>query len=152
MIKKIYLTLIICCLYGLTLQAQYAYFGSRGTISFDKVTYTKARIRQMSNDMNSKGMDRGMGMMEYLDKVPDSHTEKLNFYFDENSTLLMPEESEGTEKQRAEVKMAAPTISSANGRRGRSQGAARSGGNQRGQFRAGANKNGKVLYQDLKAG
>src|SRR5690349_15609928 len=101
MIKKIYFTLIICCLYGLSLQAQYAYFGSRGTISFDKVTYTKARIRQMSNDMNSKGMDRGMGMMEYLDKLPDSHTEKLNFYFDENSTLLMPEESEGTEKQRA---------------------------------------------------
>lgn len=139
-------------MYGLSLQAQYAYFGSRGTISFDKVTYTKARIRQMSNDMNSKGMDRGMGMMEYLDKVPDSHTEKLNFYFDENATVLMPEESQGTEKQRTEVKMAAPTISSANGRGGRSQGAARSGGNQRGQFRAGANKNGKVLYQDLKAG
>ncbi|WP_343569181.1 GLPGLI family protein [Sphingobacterium sp.] len=152
MIKKIYLTLIICCLYGLSLQAQYAYFGSRGTISFDKVTYTKARLRQMSNDMNSKGMDRGMGMMEYLDKVPDSHTEKLNFYFDENSTVLMPEESLGTEKQRTEVKMAAPTISSANGRGSRSQGAARSGGNQRGQFRGGANKNGKVLYQDLKAG
>jgi len=92
MIKKIYLTVIICCLCGLSLQAQYAYFGSRGTISFDKVTYTKARMRQLSNDMSSKGMDRGMGMMEYLDKMPDSHTEKLNFYFDENSTVLMPEE------------------------------------------------------------
>ncbi|WP_313267601.1 GLPGLI family protein [Sphingobacterium sp.] len=152
MIKKIYLTVIICCLFGLSLQAQYAYFGSRGTISFDKVTYTKARMRQLSNEMSSKRMDRGMGMSEYLDRMPDSHTEKLNFYFDENSTVLMPEESIDSEKQRGEVKMTAPTITSSNGRGGRSQGAARIGGNQRGQFRGGANKNGKVLYQDLKAG
>jgi len=152
MIKKIYLTAIICCLLALSLQAQYAYFGSRGTISFDKVSYTKARMRQLSNEMSSKRMDRGMGMSEYLDKMPDSHTEKLNFYFDENATVLMPEESAGSEKQSAEVKMAAPAITSANGRTGRSQGATRIGGNQRGQFRGGANKNGKVLYQDLKAG
>ncbi len=152
MIKKIYLA-IICCLCGLSLQAQYAYFGSRGTISFDKVTYTKARMRQLSNEMSSKRMDRGMGMSEYLDRMPDSHTEKLNFYFDENATVLMPEESTGSEKQNTEVKMAAPTITSSNGRAGRSPGAGRIGGNQRGQFRGGgANKNGKVLYQDLKAG
>ncbi|MDR6736301.1 MULTISPECIES: GLPGLI family protein [unclassified Sphingobacterium] len=151
MIKKLYLTVIICCLFGLSIQAQYAYFGSRGTISFDKVTYTKARLRQMSNDINSKGMDRGAGIMEYLDKVPDSHTEKLKFYFDENSTVLMPEESAESDKKNAEVKMTAPKTISANGRGGRFQGAARSGASPRGQFRGGA-KNGKVLYQDLKAG
>ena len=151
MIKKLYLTVIICCLFGLSIQAQYAYFASRGTISFDKVTYTKARLRQMSNDINSKGMDRGAGIMEYLDKVPDSHTEKLKFYFDENSTVLMPEESAESDKKNAEVKMTAPKTISANGRGGRFQGAARSGASPRGQFRGGA-KNGKVLYQDLKAG
>ena len=151
MIKKLYLTVIICCLFGLSIQAQYAYFGSRGTISFDIVTYTKARLRQMSNDINSKGMDRGAGIMEYLDKVPDSHTEKLKFYFDENSTVLMPEESAESDKKNAEVKMTAPKTISANGRGGRFQGAARSGASPRGQFRGGA-KNGKVLYQDLKAG
>ncbi len=149
---KLYLTIILCCLFGLSVQAQNAYFGTRGTISFDKVTYTKARMRQLSNEMNSKMMDRGMGMMEHLDKMPESHTEKLNFYFDENATVLMPEESTGDTKQNGEVKMRAPTVSSGAVRGGRSQGASRTGGNQRGMFRGGANKNGKVLYQDLKAG
>jgi len=149
---KLYLTIILCCLFGLSVQAQNAYFGTRGTISFDKVTYTKARMRQLSNEMNSTMMDRGMGMMEHLDKMPESHTEKLNFYFDENATVLMPEESTGDTKQNGEVKMRAPTVSSGAVRGGRTQGASRTGGNQRGMFRGGANKNGKVLYQDLKAG
>ncbi|WP_286861850.1 MULTISPECIES: GLPGLI family protein [Sphingobacterium] len=150
---KTYLTIIISCLTGLSLQAQYAYFGNRGTISFDKVTYTKARMRQMSNDMSSKMMDRGMGFMEHLDKMPESHTDRMNLYFDENATVLMPEESTSAEKQNGEGKMRAPSIT-ASGRGGRNQGGARGGrgGNQRGMLRGGANKNGKVLYQDLKAG
>ncbi|WP_104383712.1 GLPGLI family protein [Sphingobacterium sp. HMA12] len=147
---KTYLTIIISCLTGLSLQAQYAYFGNRGIISFDKVTYTKARMRQMSNDMSSKMMDRGMGFMEHLDKMPDSHTDRMNLYFDENATVLMPEENTSAEKQNGEGKMLAPSIT-ASGRGGRNQGGSR-GGNQRGMLRGGANKNGKVLYQDLKAG
>ncbi|ULT22156.1 hypothetical protein KUH03_21955 [Sphingobacterium sp. E70] len=115
---RTYLTIIIFCLSGLSLQAQYAYFGNRGTISFDKVTYTKARMRQMSNDMNSKMMGRGIDFMEHLDKMPDSHTDRLNFYFDENATVLMPEESTSTEKPNGEGKMRAPSIT-ASGRGGR---------------------------------
>lgn len=150
---KTYLTIIILCLAGLSLQAQYAYFGNRGTISFDKVIYTKARMRQMSNDMGSKMMDRGMGFMEHLDKMPDSHTEKLNLYFDENATVLMPEENTGTEKPNEAGKMRAPSITAGSARGGRNPGGVRGGGgNQRGMLRGGTNKNGKVLFQDLKAG
>ncbi|WP_312399340.1 GLPGLI family protein [Sphingobacterium sp.] len=149
---KTSLILTILCLMGLSLQAQYAYFGNRGTISFDKVTYTKARMRQISNDMSSKMMDRGMGFMEHLDKMPDSHTDKLNLYFDENATVLMPEESPATEKSNEGGKMRTATMSSGAGRGGRNQGGNRgSGGNPRGMFRGSASKNGKVLFQDLKA-
>ncbi|WP_343562156.1 GLPGLI family protein [Sphingobacterium sp.] len=150
---RTYLTIIICFVASLSLQAQYAYFGSRGTISFDKIIYTKALMRQMSNDMGSKMMDRGLNFMEHIDKMPDSRTEKLNLYFDENATVLMPEETTTTEKQAREIKMGAPSIT-ASGRAGRNQGVPRSVGksNQRSTLRGGASKNGKVLYQDLKTG
>lgn len=132
---KTYLICIICCLLGSSLQAQYAYFGNRGTIHFDKVTYTKARMRQLSNEMSSKMPDRGAGMMEYLDKVPDSHTEKLTLFFDEHATVLMQDDSSGTTATK----------------RGTMRNRGRGGSSQRMRFNQGPNnKNGKVLYQNLK--
>lgn len=78
----------------LTVDAQYAYFGSRGTIAFDKITFTKARARSMSQQWNNNPSMRMRGNMN-VDNLPESTTEKMLLHFDENSTLLTlaPDES-----------------------------------------------------------
>lgn len=144
--------MILCCLYGQAVFAQYAYFGNRGIISFDKIVYTKAQMRQLSNDMSLKMMDRGMGMMEHMDKMPESHTEKLNLYFDENATLLLQQENEPEGKQVSGSRPRPPQTMAGRGRGGRNPAASQGAGPQRGMFRGGNMKNGKILYQDLKAG
>lgn len=78
-------------------RAQYAYFGTRGTISFDKVIYTKAQTREMVKKISEMAPGR-MGGMHFwggdISKMPDSRTEKMTLFFDESSSLMMAEESE----------------------------------------------------------
>ncbi len=141
--------MILCCLSVRSLQAQYAYFGSRGTISFDKVIYTKARIRELSSDRNS-GMRGGM-MLDYMDNIPESQTEKLNLYFDENSTVLLQDDNTGEEKQNTSSKMRTTTGAANSARGNRNRGSVRGGGAW-GMYGGRSSRNAKVLYQDLKAG
>lgn len=72
--------------------AQYAYFGTRGKIMFDKITYTRARMRDMMADSNpqQQGMGRrgGMGMGMNLDNIPESNTQNFELFFDDDQTLL----------------------------------------------------------------
>lgn len=143
--------MILCCLCGQAVFAQYAYFGKRGIISFDKIIYTKAQMRQLSNDISSKMMDRGIGMMEHLDKMPDSHTEKLNLFFDENATLLVQQEKEGEDKQAPASRSRSPQTMTGRGRGARNPAASQGPARQSGMLRRGNMKNDKILYQDLKA-
>lgn len=84
--------------------AQYAFFGTRGKISFDKITYTRAQTREMMkrfDEMSTGGMG-GMGRMHMwggdMSKMPDSRTERMTMLFDENGSLISPEESEDENK------------------------------------------------------
>lgn len=77
--------------------AQYAYFATRGKIAFDRITFTRARMRDMQRNfdqMNVGGM-RGRegvriigGMGFNIDNVPESSTEKYILEFDESATLM----------------------------------------------------------------
>lgn len=88
MMTKIITTFILLLCF-LSTEAQYAYFGTRGTIAFDKITFTKARIRSMTQQQaNSPNSAMRMRGSTNLDNVPESTTEKLILHFDENSTVL----------------------------------------------------------------
>ena len=69
--------------------AQYAYFSTRGTISYDKTVYTRAKMRDMQQNFgnNTRG-GFGGGRMFDIENVPESSTEKYILEFDENSTLM----------------------------------------------------------------
>lgn len=69
--------------------AQYAYFATRGKISFDKITFTRARVRDMQQQMaqNSSGRFGGGRGFGDLENIPESTTEKYTLAFDENATL-----------------------------------------------------------------
>lgn len=146
MIKFITTLLTLLCITGV--HAQYAYFGTRGKIAFDKITFTKARIRSMTQQMDpSRSMRFGTGN---LDNIPESSTQKLVLHFDESSTLLLPEVT------------AENATSTGRGNRGAGGGNIRitSGqgnisvrGNSGGGMvvaRGGMGSNSKIMYQDLK--
>lgn len=123
--------------------AQYAYFGTRGTIEFDKVTYTRAQVRGWVNNQPQGGMGRRMFGGD-INNIPESSTQKMTLAFDEKSTLMTLNnlEENSTQSQR---RSAAGQVRV----RGRQAG----GGG--GQFRVhsmGPNSSNqkKVLYQDLK--
>ena len=81
----------ILLLLSITLcNAQYAYFGNRGKITFDKITFTKARVRSAAQNSNSNMMRQGRFN---LDNIDESTTKKMVLFFDENSTLLTNQES-----------------------------------------------------------
>lgn len=146
MIKFITTLLTLLCITGV--HAQYAYFGTRGKIAFDKITFTKARIRSMTQQMDpSRSMRFGTGN---LDNMPESSTQKLVLHFDESSTLLLPEVT------------AENATSTGRGNRGAGGGNIRITGGQgnisvRGNSgggmvvaRGGMGSNSKIMYQDLK--
>jgi len=70
--------------------AQHAYFANRGTISFDKITYTRARMRQVMGQIPSTRPGGGMGGFGGRDvnEMPESTTQKMTLLFDEQSSLL----------------------------------------------------------------
>ena len=153
--NKLILTfiLLICCWQS---DAQYAYFGTRGKISFDKVTFTKARVRSMTQNADPNMMMRfGGGGGFNLDNMPESTTQKLMLYFDENSTLLTVDPS--SEEAATPTNSGNRTVvrGGAGGGRGGNMGGgnfrmnAGGGGNMpRGRM----NNNSKVFHQNLKDG
>ena len=87
--NKLIITIIGLLTYGIA-SAQYAYFPTRGTITYDKITYTRARMRDMQQQMSQNNTNRpGMGgRMFDIDYIEESSTEKYVLEFDENSTLM----------------------------------------------------------------
>lgn len=132
--------------------AQYAYFGTRGKIAFDKVTFTKARMKSMSQQMDpAMAMRFGGGFN--ADNMPESNTQKMTLYFDENSTVLIPEVStpentgsRGNNPERMNQGGGGGRIVTTGVRGG-------GAGFSMGMGRGGRmNPNSKVFYQDLKKG
>jgi len=153
--------LLLIVLLGVELSyAQNAYFGSRGKISFDRVTYTRARMREaMSNiDNASRRFGGGQGMrMEIMggeNNIPETQTQKMELYFDENHTLLLHTDTEETGKDQQSLRTSRQGQARGNtGNAGGGQGRNRSGGNAGGNMprvnMRGMNAQ-KVVYQDLK--
>lgn len=148
MIKLIITTLFLLSSQGLL--AQYAYFATQGKISFDKITYTKARMKEMMANANSMGGSQGIfmrGAGGISDNIPESSTETYDFEFDNNQSVMKKSEDP-----------AGTTPESQGDGRGRG----RSGGGQRGGLQAGIqvyrgagmgrrgrNDDSKVLYQNI---
>jgi hypothetical protein len=153
--NKLILTFILLICWGQS-DAQYAYFGTRGKISFDKVTFTKARIRSMTQNADPNMMMRfGGGGGFNLDNMPESTTQKLMLYFDENSTVLTVDPSaEETATPNNSGNRAVVRAGAGGGRGGNMGGGnfrmnAGGGGNMpRGRM----NNNSKVFHQNLKDG
>lgn len=87
-----YILLLAILLCGEVSLAQYAYFGTRGKVTFDKITYTRARMRDMMNSTNPQqgpGGRGGRGMMgRDIDAFPESSTQNFELLFDDNQTLM----------------------------------------------------------------
>jgi hypothetical protein len=153
--NKLILTFILLICWGQS-DAQYAYFGTRGKISFDKVTFTKARVRSMTQNADPNMMMRfGGGGGFNLDNMPESTTQKLMLYFDENSTVLTVDPSaEETATPNNSGNRAVVRAGAGGGRGGNMGGGnfrmnAGGGGNMpRGRM----NNNSKVFHQNLKDG
>ncbi|ERJ61115.1 GLPGLI family protein [Sphingobacterium paucimobilis] len=148
------LILTIGLLLGITVQAQYAYFGTRGTISFDRITYTRAQTREMMkkfDDMSPGGMGGRHFWGGDINTMPDSRTERMTMYFDEYGSLLVPEINEEENKDARNQ----PRISGARGGRGTgSMGAVTMRGGGGAMVMRSARTRGntsKVLYQNLKS-
>ncbi len=74
--------------------AQHAYFGSRGKISFDRTTYTRARMRDMMSNANPNSNPNRALRGGDVSNMPESTTQKMDMYFDENHSLMMNVENE----------------------------------------------------------
>jgi hypothetical protein len=156
---KIITTLILLLSISYT-QAQYAYFGTRGKIAFDKVTFTKARMRSMTQNVDPSMMMRfgGGGGGFSLDNMPESTTQKMLLYFDENSTVLTidPSAEESSASNNSGNRMNIRGGAGGGGARGGNFGGGRGGAMQMnvggGAPRGRVNNNSKVFYQDLKKG
>lgn len=138
---KLILTIILLLTY-VSSDAQYAYFGTRGKIAFDKVTYTKARVRDFTQNANPGMMMRFGGRLN-MDDLPESSTQKLMLYFDENSTVLTAAiADQNTAATGNQVRVSV---------RGRGGNQERGGNNvAMSMSRSRSTNNSKVFYQDLK--
>lgn len=126
------ITTILLLLSSTLCNAQYAYFGTRGKIAFDKITFTKARVRSAAQNSNSNRMRQGRFN---LDNIDESTTKKMVLFFDENSTLLTNQESAENSSSNSSARV--------NGNRGRYSG--------RNMARVRVNQNtDRYFYQDLK--
>jgi len=83
------ITILIAIFFYEGAHAQYAYFATRGKITYDKTTYIRARLRGMQKEMEQNNQGRfGGGRMFDLENIPESTTEKYILEFDENTTLM----------------------------------------------------------------
>lgn len=139
------LIIIWCLLIGTELcHAQNAYFGTRGTISFDKITYNRARMRSVVNQAPTTGQgNRPGGFGMDVNNIPESSTQKVTLQFDENHSLLTLDEDPSAQNNN---QRRASNFSGGAGR-GNMGGNRNSGG---GMPRANIRNPNKVLYQDLK--
>lgn len=134
----------VLLLFGTDSFAQYAYFATKGTINFEKVVYTKARMRELMTKQNG---NRGMMFMGNIDDIPESSTSNLTLKFDENQTLMEPQVDESTTT-------AATTMRGRNsGGRGNAGASQRNRGNNRmsAMIRGGSRMENKVYLQNLKS-
>ncbi|GGH09093.1 GLPGLI family protein [Sphingobacterium alkalisoli] len=129
-------------------QAQYAYFATHGKISFEKITYTRARMRDLMAKMdagNNAGRGPGGGGMRMggnLENMPESSTQYFELTFDEKQSLMTAvEEEENSQSGGGPSRRA--TMGFSGGNRGSR------GGMNISMRRMGGN-NSKVLYQNLK--
>lgn len=133
----------VLLLFGTDSFAQYAYFATKGTINFEKVVYTKARMRELMTKQNG---NRGMMFMGNIDDIPESSTSNLTLKFDENQTLMEPQVDEST--------TTATTMRGRNsGGRGNAGVSQRNRGNNRmsAMIRGGSRMENKVYLQNLKS-
>lgn len=123
-----------------TASAQYAYFPNKGTITFEKEVYTKARMRAMQQDMANRNPGMANRFGGNIDEVPEKTSSFFTMTFDEDETLMQaqvaPEEAAGSSRP-------AMAMTRASGRGG-ARVIARS--SFRGQ------QNDKVYYQNLSKG
>lgn len=149
-----YILLLIALVSAELSFAQHAYFGSRGKISFDRITYTRARMREMMSNMDNtnRGGGGGRGMQMRIgggdiNNIPETQTQKMDLYFDENHTLMLHADPEAAANPQA---MRVGRQGRGNMSGGRGQGSGRSVGasTPRPNMR---NLNAqKAIYQDLK--
>ncbi|MBE8722779.1 GLPGLI family protein [Sphingobacterium pedocola] len=133
-------------------EAQYAYFATQGKISFEKITYTRARIRDLMANMdagNNTGRRQGGGgimrMGGNLDNMPESSTQYFELTFDEKQSLMTAVEQENNQTGGGPSGRAAAGFSG-----GRSPGGNRGAGGGMGMNARRMGGNNKVLYQNLK--
>ena len=151
------LILSLALLFGISAQAQYAYFGNRGIISFDKISYTRAQTREMIKKFEEAAPGQ-MGGRHFwggdINNMPDSRTERMTMYFDENGSLLMPEVSDEENKDTARGQARAGGGRGNRGGASMSMGAVSVHGGGGAMMMRGARSRGgssKVLYQNLKS-
>ncbi|MFZ4862534.1 GLPGLI family protein [Sphingobacterium sp. Mn56C] len=153
------LILLALCLSTLG-KAQYAYFGTRGVIAFEKITFTKANAREMMRNWEKNNGQFGYmgGGGDFLNRIPESQTEKYILQFDENSTLSYLDKEDDKEKK--DSNSARPSNTRNRNSGGNRQGAA---AGQSLRFSTGGNAmpigrsirqsgSTKILFQDLKSG
>ena len=158
-----YILILIAIFISDSAFSQYSYFGTKGKIFFDKITFTKARMRSMQQQMNQNSQGRSGGMFgPNLDEMPESNTQKYILDFDDKSTLMYLDPD--VEANNNSGRFGGVMMGSVGYVQSVPMGAAvrgqRQGGNQ--GNRAGAaggerrasrpNNNTKIIYQDLKNG
>lgn len=93
-----YILLLLTLLCAEVSFGQYAYFGTRGKITFDKITYTRARMRDVMANMNQQrapgGRGGGMRGMD-IESMPESNTQNFELHFDGDQSLMLSIEAEG---------------------------------------------------------
>lgn len=130
--------------------AQYAYFATRGKINYEKVTYTRARMRDIQQKSSTNSSNRmGMGRNFNLENIPESNTELYILDFDEKSTLMYNDPNNqsnntlGNNRQGGSTR----TISTQRGNRGTQQ----SMNTLRPPNNSKPNNSAKILMQNLKS-
>lgn len=129
--------------------AQNSYFATKGTIHFEKVVYTKARMRELMAKHNG---NRGMMYMGNIDEMPESSTSNFVLKFDQNQTLMQPE-AEDTPSKSSAAKVVTTNGRSSGGTRGNMGSAQKNrGNNANSRFMRGNGKMGdKTYFQNIKS-
>ncbi|NGM60783.1 GLPGLI family protein [Sphingobacterium sp. SGG-5] len=135
-----YILLLIALICVELSYAQYAYFGSRGKITFDRTMYTRARMREMMSNSNPN-TNRSFRGGRDVSTLPESTTQQMELFFDEDHTLMrhIVDEEAGSGSRSA--------VRTGGGARGR-QGRGATGNAPRANVRS-MNAQ-KTIYQDLK--
>lgn len=70
-------------------QAQYTYFATRGKINYDKIIFSRAKMRDAQQKNTARNSNtRGLGRDVNLENIPESTTEVYILDFDEKGTIM----------------------------------------------------------------